>query len=286
MDLRRGIILILVMATMASVAIVPCYSEEKKSDQDINWEEDDQRGPGRGGPGRGGPGRGDRGPGRFRSREEEVNRFLEELKKSDPKKAEKLEKLRKDKPEKFKEELGKAIREHWSKRFESWKSKWRAEFLEWLQKAAPKVAEKLARLKETDTDTYAKQYEIVRDKYRRIFEESKRNPELAEILLAEMELKERRELLLKEIKRTKGEKEKSKLMAQLKEVVSNEYDLVIRRKQIAYESLMRRIAQLQEELNKSREEIKIFQDPKIKEQNVEERMKELNKPSRQFRLWR
>lgn len=283
MDLRRVIIVILIMTTMATIAIVPCYSQ-KKTDKDI-WTEDDQRGPG-GGPGRGGPGRGDRGPGRFRSREEEVNRFLEELKKSNPKRAEELGKLRKDNPEKFREEFVKTMREHWNKRIESWRSKWRAEFLQWLQKAVPKVAEKLARLKETDTDLYAKQYEIVREKYKRIFEESKRNPELAEVLLAEMELKERRELLLNKIKHTKGEKEKSKLIAQLKEVVGNEYDLIIRKKIIAYEFLLRRVEELQKELNKSREEIVKWQDSKIKKQNINERVGELLNEKSLRNFWR
>ena len=293
MELRRGIILILVMATIASVAIVPCYSEEKKSDKVI-WEDDEQRGPGPGGgPGRGGPGRGERGPGRgdrggpgrFRSREDEVNRFLEELKESNPKKAEELEKLRKNNPDKFREELGKAIRENWNKRFESWKRRWRAEFIEWLQEAAPKVAGELSRLKETDTDTYAKKYEIVREKYWRIYEESKRNPELAQVLLADIELDERQEALLKEIKATKSEREKKQLMSQLEEVVGNKYDLIIRRKQIAYESLLRRIAQLQEELNKSREEIINWQNVEIKTENVKQRLKELTEKPPKFR-WR
>ncbi len=277
MDLRRGIIVILIMTTMATIAIVPCYSQEKNTDKDI-WTEDDQRGPGRGG-----PGRGDRGPGRFRSREEEVNRFLEELKKSDPKKAEELGKLRKDNPEKFREEFVKTMREHWNKRIESWRNKWRAEFLQWLQKVVPEVAGELARLKETDANLYSKKYDLVRDKYRRIFEESKRNPELAQVLLADIELDEKQEELLKKIKVAKSEREKKKLMSQLEEVVGNKYDLIIRRKQIAYEFLLRRIAQLQEELNKSREEIINWQNEEIKAENVKQRLKELTEKSRRFK---
>ena len=293
MELRRGIIVILVMAAMATVTILPCFSEEKKAEEDI-WTEDEPRGPGGGpgregppggGPGRVGPGRGGRGPGRYRTRDEEIDHFLEELKKSDPAKAKELAALRKKDTEKFRDELRKSVREQFSKRIESWRSRWRAEFLEWLGKAVPKEARDLANLKDTDPDLYAKKYEIIRGKYRRIFDESRINPELAEVLMAELELDERQEILVKKIKATKNEKEKKKIMGQLEEVVGNKYDLIIRKKIIAYEFLLKRVEELQKELNKNREEIAKWKDDKIKEQNVKERMKELTEPSRKFR-WR
>jgi hypothetical protein len=287
MELRRGIILILVMATMSTVNILPCFSEEKKAEEDI-WKENELRGPG-GGPGRGGPGggpgRGGRGPGRYRTREEEIDHFLKELKESDPAKAKELTTLREKDPDKFRDELRKSVREQWTKRIESWRSRWRTEFLEWLGKAVPKVARDLNKLKATDPDLYAKKYEIVKEKYRRIFDESKRNPELAEVLMAELELDKRQAVLLKKIKVTKSEKEKKKLMAQLEEVVGNKYDLIIRKKTIAYEFLLKRIEELQKEFNKSKDEIEKWKDPKIKEQNVKERTKELTEPSQKFR-WR
>lgn len=289
MELRRGIILILVMAAMTTVVILPCSSEEKNTDKDI-WTEDDPRGPG-GGPGRGGPGggpgRGGRGPGRYRTREENIDIFLKELKESDPKKAKELTTLREKNPDKFREEIQKILRERWSKRMESWSRRRRTEFLEWLGKAFPQKAQYLDKLKATDTDLYAEKYEIIREKYWRIFEESRRNPPLAEVLMAEMELDERQEILIKEIKATKNEQQKKKLMAQLEEVVGDKYDLIIRKKIIAYEFLLKRIAELQKELNKSRDEIEKWKDPNIKEQNVMERTKELIEPSRptQFK-WR
>ena len=288
MELRRGILLILVMGAMTTVTILPCFPEENKAEKDI-WTEEEPRGPG-GGPGRGGsggvpggPGRVGRGPGRFRTREENIDNFLEELKESDPKKAKELITLREKNPDKFREEIQKILRERWSKRIESWRSNWRAEFLEWLGKAVPKEARDLANLKDTDPDLYSKKYEIIRGKYGRIFDESRRNPELAEVLMAELELDERQEILVKKIKATKSEKEKKKLMSQLEVVVGDKYDLIIRRKQIAYAFLLKRVEELQKELNKNREEIAKWKDEKIKEQNVKERMKELTEPSRKFR---
>ena len=287
MELRRGIILILVIAAMATITISPCSSEENKTEEDI-WTEDVPRGPGggqgRGGPG-GGPGRGGRGPGRYRTREEEIDYFLQELKESNPTKAKELVNLRKNNPEKFGEELRKAVREQWTKRIESWRSRWRAEFIEWLGKAVPKVARDLDKLKDKDTDLYSQKYEYVKEKYRRIFDESKRNPELAEVLMAELELDERQGVLVKKIKTTKSEKEKKKLMSQLEEVVGNKYDLIIRKKQIAYEYLLKRLNELQKELNENRDEIDKWKDENIKIQNVKERIKELIEKSRKFR-WR
>ena len=155
---------------------------------------------------------------------------MNDLKESDPAKAKELTTLREKDPEKFRDELRKSIREQFSKRIESWRSKWRTEFLEWLGKAVPKVARDLAKLKGTDPDLYAKKYEIIREKYRRIFDESRRNPELAEVIMAELELEERQERLLKKIKATKSEREKKQLMSQLEEIVGNKYDLIIRKK--------------------------------------------------------
>ena len=287
MELRRGIILILIMSVTATVTILPCFSEEKKAKEDI-WD-DEPRGPGgvpgRGGPGRGGFIRGGRGPVRYRMSEEEIERLLNNLKESDPAKAKELKALLEKDPEKFRDELRKSIREQFSKRIESWRNRWRTEFLEWLGKAVPKVARDLAKLKDTDPDLYAKKYEIVREKYGRIFDESRINPDLSEVLMAELELDERQELLVKKIKAANSEKEKKKLMAQLEEVVGNKYDLIITKKIIAYEFLLKRVEELQKELNRNREEIDKWKDKKIRAQNVKERVDELTKPPRKFR-WR
>ena len=143
----------------------------------------------------------------------------------------------------------------------------------------------MTKLKDTDPDLYAKKYENVKEKYRRIFDESKRNPELAEVIMAELELEERQGALLKKIKATKSEREKKQLMSQLEEIVGNKYDLIIRKKIIAYESLLKRVEELQKELNRNREEIDKWKDEKIRAQNVKERVDELTEPSRKF-PWR
>jgi hemoglobin-like flavoprotein len=143
----------------------------------------------------------------------------------------------------------------------------------------------LNNLKETDPNLYTKKYDLVRRKYQRIYEEGRRNPELAKVLLADIELEERQEVLINKIKEARNENVKKQLMSQLEEVVSDKYDLIIRRKQIAYEFLLKRLQELQKELTENRELIEKWKDETIKTQNVKERIKELTEQSQQFR-WR
>ena len=288
MDLRRGIILILTMATIATVVvIVPCYAGEKKDDKNITWEEDGRRGPGpsggpgRGGPGRGGLGRSGRGRGRFELTEEEINRVMKSLQENNPKKAKELKELREKDPNQFnfelrrqgREEFGKIIRE----RMDKWREERQNEFLEWLGKAVPREAKELANLKVTNPNLYPDKYELIWRKYERIYEERRRNPELAEVLIEDIKLKEKREVLIKEIKASRDERQRKLKAAQLEQVVARRFDLIIRRQQIEYERLLQWLKELQDRITKSREEINKGLDKEYKNENVRKRMQDLLK---------
>jgi len=190
MELSRRVILILVIAAVATVAVLPCSAAEK--DEKNIWTEDEPRGPG--------PGRRSR---RFELTEEEIDRVMKGLQESNPEKAKELAKLRETDPNQFnielrrhgREEFGKIIRE----RIDKWRKRRRAEFLESLEKLVPKEAQELAKLKGTNPDLYAKKYELALKKYGRIIEEGRRNPELAEVLIEDLKLKKRRDELLKKI---------------------------------------------------------------------------------------
>ncbi len=288
MEFSRRIIVVLVIAAMATITILPCSAVEK-DEKDI-WTEEERRGPGPGpGPGPGrppGPGRGPgRGPRRFELTDEEIDRIMKGLQESNPAKAKELAKLRETDPNEFSTELRKHVREQFEKLIEFWRSRRREEFLKWLGKAVPSRARELTKLKDTKPDLYAKKYELTWRKYGRIFEEGRRNPELAEVLMADLKLEERQELLCSKIKAATNEKEKKQLMSQLEEVVSDKYDLLLRRKRIAYERLLRRLEELQKRLRESRNEISKWKDEKIKAQNVKERIKHLTEETRRFR-WR
>ncbi len=282
MELRRGIILILVMAAMTTVTILPCYSQEKKADEDI-WTEEGPRGPGGGpgprGPG-GGPGRGGRGGrGRFELTDEEINRVLDNLKESNPKKAKELAELRDKNPNQFRDELRRHGREEFGKiikgRIEKWRKERQNDFLEWLGTAVPKVSRDLAKLKDKDPDLYTKKYEIIREKYERIYEEGRRNPVLAQVLIEDIKLKETRKELVEKIKASKDERQKKLLIAELQEVVARRFDLITRRKQIEYERLLDWLERLQDQITKSRKEMSIWMDDEYKGENVKKRMQDL-----------
>ena len=286
MELSRKIILVLVLAAVATVTILPCYTAEK-DEKDI-WTEGERRGPGPGrgpGQGRGPSGRGSR---RFEPTDEEIDRIMKGLQESNPEKARELTKLREKDPNQFsvelrrhgREEFGKIIRE----RIENYRKRRRAEFLDEFGKIVPKEAEELAKLKDKNPDLYAEKYELIFKKYGRIIEERRRNPELADVLLEDLKLKKIRDELVKRIKAVKNEREKKLLIAELEEVVAGRFDLIVRRKQIAYERLLRRLQELQEQLTESRGEIVKWRDDTFKHANVKQRMQDLLEVKPKF-IW-
>ncbi len=281
MDTSRGIVLALAIAAVMAVALLPCPAAEKdKRDGQSIWTEDQPREPG---PGRGGP----PGPRRVELTDEEIGRILESLKQRDPKTAEELTKLREKDPEKFMDELRRHARDEFGKvigeRIEKWREQRRNEFLEWLQKTLPDEAEELAKSKETNPDLYGKKYDIAWRNYGRIFEEKGRNPELANVLIEDLKLKKREDELVGKIKACTNQKEKEKLDAELEQVAGNRYDLILRRKQIAYEWLLKRLEELQNRVKESRAEMLKYQDPKVKGENVKQRKTDLLEQKKGFR---
>ena len=274
MEKSRAIILILAMMSVLAVSTQPCVGEQKDG-QDI-FTEDEDRGPRRG------PGRG-----RFELTDEEVDSILKDLKERSPEKAKELAKLRKKDPEKFRDELRRQAREEYGKivkeRIEKWRQQRQTDFLEWLAKNLPDEAEELAKFKETNPDLYDKKYELASRKYRRAFEESRRSPELGVVLVEDIKLQKKRDHLLGKIKATKSRSETKKLTGELQEVVGRRYDLIVRRKQIAYEWLLKRLEELQNRIKESRAEILKAQDPEVKKKNIETRTKELLQEKKGFR---
>jgi len=297
MELNRAI-LVLALAAAITLSALPCSAAQKDKDKEDIWAEDEPRGPRAGprpgprpGPGPGpGPGLGRglrRGPGRFEPTDEEIDRIMKDVKESDPAKAKELAELREKDPEKFRDELRRHGREQFGKiireRIDNWRKTRRAEFLEWLEKSVPKEARELAKLKERNPDLYAEKFELVWKKYGRIFEEGRRNPELSDVLLEDLKLQERRNELLKKIKAVGSEKEKKKLAAELEEVIAGRFDLIVRRTQIAYERLLKRLEELRERVRESRGELAIQRSDEFKNENIKKRMQDLLEETPQFR---
>jgi hypothetical protein len=277
MKAKYGFLLIVMLAAMITVSALPCraqgMSEEKNQEkkEDI-WTEEEPRGPGRGGPG---PRRGPR----FDLTDEEIERIMKSLRESNPEKAKELEKLRQEDPRKFQEQLREHGREEFGKivreRIEQWRKQRREEFLKWLEENFRRDAEELK--KQQDPDLYWKKYELIRQKYWRIFEEERRNPELGEVLKEKLKLKERQDRLLRGIREAKEQKKRKELIGRLTEVVSSRFDLVVREKQIAYKWLRDRLEELKKRVEESQAEIDKLMDPKTKKQNVDKRIDDLLK---------
>jgi hypothetical protein len=146
------------------------------------------------------------------------------------------------------------------------------EYIKWLNKNYPEEAKELVRLREKDPEEYIKHVMASRERYGEIMEAQERNPELAEILKEELELKSERSKLLKEVRTAEG-KERKKLMEQLEEVVNRRFDLIVRKKQLRYVHLLEKLKKLQTEVQQREAEVEKLKSKKA--QLIKERLEEL-----------
>ena len=119
-------------------------------------------------------------------------------------------------------------------------------------------------------------------KYRRIFETSKDNPQLAAVLKEQMTLKEKRAELLKQIKATTDDKQKKTLTGELEQVVSRQFDVIVKRKQIAYEDLTKKLEELKKEFDQKKAEVEKWKDADFKKLQVKQRVNELVSETEKF----
>ncbi|MHC4467395.1 MAG: hypothetical protein ACYSYW_12685, partial [Planctomycetota bacterium] len=243
-------------------------------------------------------------------------RIMQRIEDSDPEKAKELQQIREQDPEKFKKELLTMLQQSRgrseeaarrgrdrqdekrneerpendeSEGVESEKREERRryfqrradEYLEWLKENYPNEAERLARVKEEKPDSYERNLIFSYRRYEPIMEASEDDPELAEVLKQELQLKIERDRLVLKIRSTDNEQQKEKLAEQLKEVVSERFDLIIKRKEIAYKRLLERLERLKQEAEEGKVSLEEFINEK--EQNVEERVQRLLTRERRFR---
>ncbi len=244
--------------------------------------------------------------------DEMVERMLEQLAERNPEKAKELKELREKDPEKFRAEFRRTMREFREafggqrggrggreERGERrgprgpgeprgpgrgmWMRERYAEHLEWLEKNYPEEAKKLAELQKEKPELYMKQMAISLRKYRGIKEAEKENPELAKVLKEDLALKGKRNRLVRKIRASKDNEEKEKLAEELEEVISDRFDLILRRKQIAYEQLLKKLEKLKKEVKRSEASIEKWKDADLKGEKVKTRLKELVTGEGKFR---
>jgi len=253
--------------------------------------------------------------------DEKIERIMKYLEKIDPEKARELAQLQEKEPEKFKAELKKVMHEEFGENHRGRRSERKgrrsrrvdgmsgmpgpgmpcghgggggiqggrgatreyAEYIEWLEKNYPEQAQRLADLKEKDSGLCMRQMGLGMRKYRKIMEASKENPELAVVLKQDMVFNMQQYKLLREIRSTEDEGKKKELVSQLEDVLSSKFDLIVRRKQIEYEQLRKKLEELKKEVEQSEAKVGKWKDAEYKQTNVKARLEELLGRTEKFR---
>lgn len=156
------------------------------------------------------------------------------------------------------------------------------EYLDWLEKNYPEEAKELADLEGKNPELYGRRVGLGLRKHRRIFEAAKDNPELAEALKENFKLTRQQHQLVKKIKAATDEAEKKKLAEELTTVVDKKFDLIVKRKQLAYEHMLKRLEELKEEVKKSEAQVDKWKDSTFKSESVKARVEELISGEQEF----
>ena len=235
----------------------------------------------------------DRRPRQFELTKERIQEILKHLDQVDPERAKELRKLQKNKPEEFRSQIRKTMRQQthpaqgregkpqtrpggqergWRGRWEEHLKKRNEAFLEWFKKNYPAQAQQLMELAEKDAEKYSKKLADLRKRYEPVMRAEKNNPELAAVLKEDIELQNHRQKLLREIRKA-DKKEKEELLEQLKQIVNRRFDLIVIKKQFRYEDLLRKLQKMQNDLVKRQAELQQLQQDKQK--TTEQRLQEL-----------
>jgi hypothetical protein len=230
---------------------------------------------------------------------EMINHILAEIKEKNPQEANELTKLREKDPNAFRMELRKHMREQFVERMheqgsrqppqgqmpmmqgpgaEMMREKMQEktdEFLKCLKENYPDEAAKLEQIKKDNPDQYMRAMMISGKRYGPICQANKDDPNLAKVLKQQMELRNKRSELLKQIRATTDEKQKKALTADLEQIVGQQFDLIVKRKQMAYEDLTKKLADLQKEVDQKKNEVERWKSKDFKNQRVKERINEL-----------
>jgi hypothetical protein len=211
--------------------------------------------------------------------DEMVERIMKGIAQRDPAKARELAELQKKDPEQFKVELGRhgrtEIEEISRERFEARRQRRHDEFVEWLKASYPQDEAELAGVREKDPQLYVRNFEHLLERYGRIFEAHSINPELGAVLKEDYDLRQRRDGILRQMRRERSGARRHALGAELQDIVARRYDLIVRRKEIAYEQLQRKLEEMQQQIEQSKNEIVKWQDTELRRENVRKRMEAL-----------
>lgn len=235
------------------------------------------------------------GPAPSENQDEAIDRIMRRIKETDPNKADELTKIRESNPEKFRAEIrkimqeqsGKKMRERMGQRdtgpmgpmgpmdgFEMIHDR-SVEYLDWLKKNDPNEAKELTKLKAENPELFMRKVMLGYKKYGRIIETEKENPELAKILKENLAINAERDKLLGKIKAATNETEKKILTKELENVLDRKFDVILKRKQISYQQLLKKLDELKQEIKKSEANVEKWKDPAFKKESVKKHLEEL-----------
>jgi hypothetical protein len=238
---------------------------------------------------------------------EQIERMLERIRQTDPQAADRLTELHENDPEAFREEIREYMRSHrrdmfgnnlregpgphegkgprerggppWRERMKEMQKK-NEEYLSWLKENYPEEANDLEQVRQENPRLYILRLRQSVRKYGPVAEAAKNNPALAAVLKEDIELKDQRDEILKKLDSAKPEDKKA-LKAQLKEVVSKRFDLIVQRKQLQHKKLLQKLEDLKKQVESSEAEVEKWKASK--DERVEARLKELLERSEKFR---
>ncbi len=145
--------------------------------------------------------------------------------------------------------------------------------MQWLEKNYPKRANRLKELGNNDPEKFNQRLDQAMKVYEPIQRaEKNNNHELAKVLREDVDLKLRRDQLLRKLPSAQ-EDQRQPLLDELKEVVSARFDVIIQKKQLEYNQIRGRMDWLNKKLEQHGNELQKLKDEK--DQSVEKRMKEL-----------
>lgn len=234
---------------------------------------------------------------------ESTTRLLNIIAEANPELGKELRQLQKDDPDKFRQQLREAARKHFTelrKRDSEQKTDGKPpegerprgpggggrrersrdffrrrldNFLTgWFKENYPEKAAELIKLKEDDPESHYRRVASIMRRYGPIMEAERTNPELAEVMKEDIELQKLRNDILKKLK-SADDKEAKKLKAELAEVLYQRFDVGLRKKQLKYEQLLKKLEKLKKEIAQQQEELKKLSERK--DQAIDERIKEL-----------
>ena len=146
------------------------------------------------------------------------------------------------------------------------------DFVTWLQANFEDEAKDLQSIKEKNPQMYDSHLALCKQQYSRIMETERRAPQLAEVMKEDVRLTKKRGVVLAKISKSKGQ-ERDKLIDELKQIVDQRFDIIIKKKQLRYESLAQRVEWLAQRIEENKAETQKLIEKK--DEKTKQRLEEL-----------